>query len=159
MARLIAAMWLVWCAGIVGRADSGLAQPHELNQSGPPTLPVGEGRDLVMRLCADCHGLEAAVGQRRALTDWEETIVRMLDRGVGGTDDELKSVVSYLSRAFGKVNVNAADSRNLQSVLELSSPVADALIKGRPYATVADLAKIPGIDAKAIETMKDRIVF
>lgn len=124
-----------------------------------PELPAGDGRDLVVRLCSDCHGLKTAVAQRRSLSGWEDTMAVMVGRGVGGTDEELKAATIYLARAFGKVDVNAADARDIEVVLEVSSDVARAVIKARPYETFDDLARVPGIDVKALSTRKDRVVF
>jgi hypothetical protein len=52
----------------------------------------------------------------------------MVGRGVGGTDDELKAATMYLVRAFGKVDVNAADARELEAVLEIPTELANAII-------------------------------
>ena len=107
-------------------------------------LPPGEGRDLVIKLCSDCHGLNATVTTRRTLAAWEDVMVAMQGRGVGGTDEELGQVVVYLARAYGKVDVNAADARSLQVVLEVTPAVAEAMIKARPFAALSDLSKVPG---------------
>ena len=152
---------LIWGLCVAGRAVGAAAQSGApaAPQSTTSELPPGEGRDLVITLCSDCHGLKTSIAQRRSLSGWEEIMEFMQGRGVGGTEDEQKTVVKYLSHAFGKVDVNSADSRNLQGVLELTPELAEALIKARPYEKLEDLAKIPGIDMKAIEARKDRIVF
>ena len=124
-----------------------------------PELPAGDGRDLVLRLCSDCHGLKTAVAQRRSLSGWEDTMATMVGRGVGGTDEELKAATMYLARAFGKVDVNAADARELEAVLEIPTELANAIIKSRPYEKFDDLARVPGIDVKALATRQDRVVF
>lgn len=122
-------------------------------------LPPGEGRDLVIRLCSDCHGLNASVTTRRTLGAWEDVMIAMQGRGVGGTDEELGQVVRYLARAYGKIEINTADARSLQVVLEVTPAVAEALVKARPFASLADLKNVPGIDMKAMEARKDRMVF
>lgn len=123
-----------------------------------PELPPGDGRDLVLRLCSDCHGLKTVVAQRRSLSGWEDTMAVMVGRGVGGTDDELKAATMYLARAFGKVDVNAADAKELEVVLEISTDVANAIIKARPYQKFEDLTRVPGIDIKTLATRKDRVI-
>lgn len=156
---MFVALCVVWCGGMVMRADSGLATLPASPQSTPFSLPAGEGREAVMRFCLDCHVAQLVVAKRRSLAGWEQMIAKMRDNGAEGTDDDLQKVITYLSRAYGTVNVNTADSRELEGVLELTPALAEAVIKGRPYAAAADLAKVPGINAKAIETMKDRIAY
>ena len=151
----IAAM--VWLACAVLRAAAPVAQnpPKGLGDS----LPPGDGRAEVIKYCADCHDLETATAKRRSLTVWEDVIDTMVVNGLSVPDADYTKVSGYLARAFGRVNVNTDDSKNLVAVLELTPEVASALIKGRPYKTVQDLSAVPGIDAKALETRKERIVF
>lgn len=146
---------LLWSAALIVQSAAPAAAPVAQESE----LPAGEGRDLVIKLCSDCHGINASVTTRRTLGAWEDAMVAMRGRGVGGTDDELDQVTLYLARAFGRVEVNTADARNLQVVLELTPTVADALIKARPFASVDELAKVSGIDMKAMAARKERMSF
>ncbi len=148
---------MVWLACAVLRASTPVVQnpPKGLGDS----LPPGDGRAEVIKYCADCHDLETATAKRRSLTVWEEVLDTMVVNGLSVPDADYTKVSGYLARAFGKVNVNTDDSKNLEAVLELTPEVAGALIKGRPYKTIENLAAVPGIDVKALETRKERIAF
>ena len=66
------------------------------------TLPDGDGKALVQRVCAGCHGLETAVDSTRTEVDWRRVVDSMAGRGAQGTDAEFKLIVAYLAKNFGK---------------------------------------------------------
>src|SRR5215469_9867656 len=81
-------------------------------------LPAGEGKALVERICAPCHGVYPLTQRNRTKAAWESLVDNMESRGAKGTDDEFKMVVQYLVNNFGiavsdKININKASSRSL----------------------------------------------
>ena len=149
------AVAIAW-GGVVASAWS---VPAQAPQAPAAKSTEADGRAILGKLCVDCHAADAVMRQRRTLTGWEEIIDTMVAQGAGGTDDELQKAIQYLAVTVGKVNVNKDNARNLQAVLEIPAPLADALIKGRPYAAIADLARVPGLDIKAITEKSERVVF
>ena len=129
----------------------------------PSTLPPSADRELLFRVCSECHGIEDALVERRPASEWRSVADDMLRRGAQATDDEIKTIVTYLSVHAGRVNVNRASADDLKAVLELSQEQAEAIVAFRTrqgeFHTIADLKGVPGIDAKAIEERKDSIVF
>jgi competence ComEA-like helix-hairpin-helix protein len=143
---------------LVGFAAAALAQ----------TFPDGPGKAETERMCKGCHPLENVTRSRRTKDKWTEVVDNMVSRGAKGTDDEIELVIEYLSAHFGpqaavKVNVNKASSAELAAGLEIPARDAEAIVRYRTengaFKTVQDLSKVPGIDAKRIESVQDRIEF
>jgi mono/diheme cytochrome c family protein len=68
------------------------------------TLPAGEGKDLVERVCSGCHGIETALDQARTEAQWKAVVDTMIGRGAEGTDQEFATIVKYLTKNFGIKN-------------------------------------------------------
>ena len=126
-------------------------------------LPDGPGKAVVEKVCAACHGLNTVTGMRRTKDSWETTVDEMATRGATASEEEFDAVVAYLSRYFGKVNVNQAASKEIQDIAGLTSEESEAILRYRAqngaFKDFADLAKVPGVDAKRLEERKDRIAF
>ena len=136
-------------------------------------LPPGEGRGVVDRVCAPCHGVARITLRKLDKDGWARLVESMVNLGAKGTDDEIKIVIQYLSTAFplpdsekmnpDKVNVNKASSVRLTNTLKLFPEEADAIVayreKNGSFKEWQDLIKIPGVDPKIIEARKDHITF
>ena len=128
------------------------------------TLPDGQGKAVTERMCKGCHGLDNVVRARRAEDKWAEVVDDMVSRGAKGTDAEVDQVIEYLSAHFGpKINVNKAAASDLKETLGVSASDADAIVQYRtekgPFKSIQDVMKVPGVDAKKIETLQDRLDF
>jgi mono/diheme cytochrome c family protein len=64
------------------------------------TLPAGAGRDLVIRVCSQCHSPDVVAGQEFDAAAWKSLVDQMAARGAMATDEELESIVRYLVTAF-----------------------------------------------------------
>jgi competence ComEA-like helix-hairpin-helix protein len=130
-------------------------------------LPAGKGKDLVENTCGSCHGLDIVVSQHATKDGWASIVDYMVSRGASGTPAEIATIVDYLAKNFPaaatKTNVNKATSMDLQTQLELTAKDADAIVKYRTdhgdFKDWDGLVKVPGIDAKKLETKKDSIAF
>jgi competence ComEA-like helix-hairpin-helix protein len=131
-------------------------------------LPDGPGKAIVQRMCTPCHGLDNVVRARMTKDRWSKVVDEMVARGATGTDDEIDDVVDYLAAHFGpantkKVNVNKADAAELAAVLGISAADASAILSYRtqngPFKSWQDLAKVPAIDIKKIESEQDRVEY
>lgn len=65
-------------------------------------LPEGEGKKVVEKLCNDCHGPENYTKKKHTKDEWEKVIQDMVEKGASGTDQELDTVIAYLTKNFGK---------------------------------------------------------
>jgi competence protein ComEA len=131
------------------------------------TLPDGPGKTVTEKMCMPCHGLDNVVKARLTKDRWAKEVDDMVARGATGTDEEIDQVINYLATNFGpgapKINVNTAAPASLAVALGLSTSDAAAIVSYRNangrFKDLKDLAKIPGIDVKKIESAKDRIEF
>jgi competence protein ComEA len=90
----------------------------------------------------------------------------MLQEETDVTAAERAAIVEYLSSNFmpgGKIYVNKAKAKDLETALELSSADAEAIVRYREekgsFRTLDDLKKVPGLDAGKVEARKDRLDF
>jgi competence protein ComEA len=132
------------------------------------TLPDGPGKAVAEKMCKGCHGLENIIRSRRTKDKWSDIVDDMVARGAKGTDSEADEVVEYLAAHFGpnavqKVNVNKAGAPDLISGLGVSAADADTIVRYRgdhgTFKSIQELLKVPGIDAKKIESNRDRVEF
>lgn len=136
-------------------------------QDGSPrknsSLPEGDGKQQLQTLCAGCHALGAVVAARRTRLGWERSVGEMVARGAKGSDDELESVVAYLTLHFGKVNVNAADAGELVSALGLPQSEAQAILDWRQkhgdFQDFSGLKLVPGLDLTRLEAKRPLLAF
>ena len=130
---------------------------------GAQQLPGGPAKNLVTAVCGACHDVDTAVGERRTKAGWQATVDAMVNRGARATDDEIKTVIEYLARYFGVVNVNRATAQEIADVLEVPATNAEAIVQYRAqngdFTDLDGLKKVPGLDAKTLDERKDRIAF
>jgi len=63
-------------------------------------LPQGEGRDVTVRVCSQCHSPELAASQRLDQAGWKDLVAQMANNGAQATDAEFAQITQYLSTAF-----------------------------------------------------------
>jgi competence protein ComEA len=124
-------------------------------------LPDGPGKETVLKICRDCHELDIITAENRTKEAWQKTIAKMLDRGAEGTAEQFEAVVAYLTKHYGRINVNKAPAEEIADGLALAPKDAAAVVayreKNGPYKTWQDLTKVDGLDTSKIEAKKDHI--
>ncbi len=65
------------------------------------SMPTGEGKRTVVRICSECHSLDNVVNQRNTASGWEAIIDEMTLRGAQIFADDRKMVVAYLDKYYG----------------------------------------------------------
>ena len=63
-------------------------------------LPEGPGRDVTVRVCAQCHSPEIAAQQSLDAAGWKALVDQMANNGANGTDAEFDTITKYLPVAF-----------------------------------------------------------
>ena len=63
-------------------------------------LPSGEGRELMIRVCGQCHSPDSAADQQLDAKGWKDLVNDMASKGADATDAELDQIASYLAKAF-----------------------------------------------------------
>jgi competence protein ComEA len=138
-------------------------------QSAPPPslLPDGQGKQVIVAKCTQCHGPEMFALSRKTADDWDAVITKMTSNGLVITDEEYAVIMDYLTKNLGplpaKINVNKASAAELQKGLDLTDAEAQAIVKFHTdhgdFKTWNDVAKVDGVDPKKIEAKKDSIAF
>ena len=123
-----------------------------------------EGRALLEKACTKCHALATTTRQRNDKERWSMIVDNMVARGAELTDTEIEKLIDYLARNLGpRVNVNKANVEDLVKGLDLSKQAAAAIVEYRQkngnFKSLDDLKKVTAVDAKEIESRKDRIEF
>lgn len=142
-------------------------------------LPPGKGQAIVQQQCGGCHALKVVTAKRASKQQWSTIVDHMITRGAEVPDEEIETLVDYLTKNFGPasapageekghdrsgpVNVNSATAVELAAALDLSAAESTSIVSYREQNGIfkewRDLTKIPGIEIKKIESNKDRLVF
>jgi len=75
-------------------------------------LPDGPGKEIVGKVCIDCHDSGNFRKARFTTEEWTDSVEDMVQRGATGTPQELEAVVAYLTKNFGKDTPAAAEKTN-----------------------------------------------
>ena len=65
-------------------------------------LPDGAGKDLVLKVCTACHEATRITSKKQTKEEWNDTVDKMAGRGAKASDEEFETIVTYLTRYFGK---------------------------------------------------------
>jgi competence protein ComEA len=112
-------------------------------------------------VCTECHVLELVRDTPRSYDAWHETVQEMVDRGATGTDQQFEDIMDYLHRTLTTIDVNNADTDELEIVLGVSDKVAHAIIQRRAqrrFTGLADLETIRGTNRVALKA-KARLIY
>jgi hypothetical protein len=107
-------------------------------------------------VCTRCHVASQFLTSPRSSGRWEETYGQMARNGATGTDEQLNRVVHYFQKNLTIINVNTSPVEELQPTLQVDDATADAIVDRRakkPFAGVADLAKVPGVDPAKLDKL------
>jgi competence protein ComEA len=130
-------------------------------------LPDAPSRDLVIRVCGQCHEPVRAAALRLTRDGWEGVVDKM--KGIGAsafaTPAELAEITDYLAENFKgeapkPLNLNTAPSIDLEAVAGLLRKEAAIWIEYRkktPCKTLDDLKKVDGLPFKKIDDKRDRL--
>jgi competence protein ComEA len=127
-------------------------------------LPEGKGKDIFVKMCSNCHGLDQVTTSRYPRKQWAYVVDDMVSRGAEGSDDDVNSVIGYLSRNFGKpVNINTSTAKEIETGLSFTAAQAELVVRYRTdkgaFKTYEDLLKVPGLDADLLDEQKKNILF
>ena len=84
---------LVAALSLTALAGPALAEDYKL-------LPEGPGRDVMVRVCAQCHSPEIAAQQSLDAPGWKALVDQMANNGANATDAEFDTISKYLATAF-----------------------------------------------------------
>ena len=81
-------------------------------------LPEGPGKDVVVKACTSCHGVDNFTSKRNTREDWKSVVETMIGYGAEVTPEQSEIIVNYLTKYFGKeakVARDIASSRQWRS--------------------------------------------
>jgi DNA uptake protein ComE-like DNA-binding protein len=116
----------------------------------------------VQAVCGRCHTTALFLNQTRSWDRWNDVFADMTQRGANGTEEQLARVTSYFLENLTLVNVNSSPADELAWVLGVADEVVQAIIARRerqPFANLAELRAVPGVDPGKLEKRKSRILF
>jgi cytochrome c5 len=93
---------------LAGLAALSLGLVTPLHAQTAPTLPPGEGRDLVASVCTGCHALNTIVQIRDGSAGWRQFVNYMIMKGAQVSQHDSDTIVQYLTTNFGPSSPPAA---------------------------------------------------
>jgi competence protein ComEA len=125
--------------------------------------PDVDAQATFTRICVKCHTPDRIVNDRRTRDQWQEEIDKMVAKGATGTDDELATVLDYLLRHHGRVDMNRAAAGDMCLILSVPASQADAIVAYRKehgkFEDFDALSKVPGIDVDKLSRERDAMSF
>src|SRR6266705_4526031 len=91
------------------------------------SLPDGPGKEVFESVCSLCHTPTAPMGKQWTKPQWEAKVTEMLQEEPDVTAQERAAILEYLSTNFrpgGKIYINKARAKDLETALDLSSSEA-----------------------------------
>lgn len=119
-------------------------------------------QEAIHKVCDGCHDTQIVMDTPKDYDAWHDTIQSMIDRGARGTPHEFDMIMQYIFENMTTVDVNHSDAETLETVLAVNEDTANAIMAQRDKQRIADLAeleKIPGVDAPTVEAKKRMIYF
>jgi competence protein ComEA len=86
-----------------------------------------------------------------------ESIRRQVTVGTGAPAKGKAKATTTASSAAAKVNINTADQAQLETLPGIGPAHAKAIIAGRPYRSVDDLARVKGVGKTRADELKDLV--
>ena len=129
---------------------------------GLATVRAADSDANLQAVCGRCHTIAVFQNKPRSWERWNDVFADMTQRGASGTDEQLERVTKYFLENLTLVNVNKSPADEIAWVLGVNDDVAQAIIARRehqPFADLAQLRAVPGVDASKLEDRKSRILF
>jgi competence ComEA-like helix-hairpin-helix protein len=117
MIRLIASAVLA-VASLFGAAAQQTTPPAP----GGTPLPDGPGKPILQRACIGCHSLTTVTSKRASHDEWSETLEKMVSRGADLSDEEIDTLLEYLSANFGPAGSKSEHPASPETTTPPSSP-------------------------------------
>ncbi len=127
-----------------------------------PAADFDPNLQAVQAVCGKCHVVSVFMKQARSWDRWNDVFADMTQRGAKGTDEQLERVTTYFLENLTLVNVNSSPADELAWVPGVRDEVAQDIIARRrrqPFASLAELSAVPGVDSAKLEQRKSRILF
>jgi competence ComEA-like helix-hairpin-helix protein len=130
----------------------------------PAQFPAGPGKDLLQKVCTECHTLESVPHLKYPKEKWQTIVYSMVDMGAEASAAQIDLIVDYLAKNFGaKINPNKASAQEMEEALALTTKEAEGIVlyrmKHGDFKDTGELLKVEAVDPKKIDASKDRLDF
>src|SRR5712692_11527680 len=71
--------------------------PKGVDQKLANQFPEGEGKEIILSACVQCHGLGEILSHRLETPRWQKSVVDMVARGAQLLPGETETLVQYLA--------------------------------------------------------------
>lgn len=124
-------------------------------------FPEGEGKDIVLSACVQCHGLGEIISHRMDAKGWKKSILDMVARGTQLLPGESETLVQYLAANFSPLlDVNKVTAVELANLPSVDKSLAEAIVRYRekngPFKEIQDVSKVEGVSQQILEKIKDK---
>ena len=87
--------------------ENPITRSQPLQPSGPGMaisgdLPEAEGKQVLVKICSHCHGVETFSRMRMTPAEWRVIVTDMQQRGATGSEAEIQTVLTYLGKYLAK---------------------------------------------------------
>jgi competence protein ComEA len=160
----LAVMSVIAFFAVTAAATSPLEQdPSPAAATAQDRFPEATGKAALLKVCSNCHTAESVVQSLRTRQEWSDVVDQMARFGAEASDQEYDQILKYLVKYFSPIPINKATAKDLQTALEISADVAEAIVAYRAekgdFKTVDDVKKVPGVEAGTIDALRFRVVF
>jgi len=143
-----------------GRSQSSVIQVAGDQSDG---LPEGKGKVALLRACVQCHEIDVVTRTRYTEAGWRRLVGIMVERGAELSEPETADVTAYLSKYFGKTNVNKAAAAQLEKELGLTEKEAQTIVAYREQngdiKSLDQLKSVPSVSPDKIQAKAEAIAF
>ena len=101
--------------------------------------------------------LDAFLARRRAMSLFILFLLAVFPAYAAERGAKPATAVPTREASAGKVDVNTADLQALQSLPGVGRQIAQAIIDHRPYKTVAELERVPGIGSERLKDLRKHV--
>jgi competence ComEA-like helix-hairpin-helix protein len=156
MFAVVGCVWLVAMLGVAG-------PPVFAEVRVPETQADDAGAALIARMCSRCHESARIVEKRRTRSDWQEVLLKMIEKGAEGGEKDFEALFAYLVATYGQVYINQAPPDEMVAVLGVTPSEAEAIAKYRAangnFTDFDAILKVPGVSSSTLEKHRGAVLF
>jgi hypothetical protein len=159
-AAILTAATLAATLTAAGLATRALAQDNagEMAAGNTQAMALDPEYRFVQPVCTACHTPQRFL-RARPWKQWQDTFSRMLAHGAEGTPEQWDHIHHYFARNLTIIDVNNDLEDEISAALGVSEDTAISIVRNAPFADIADLERVRGVDKAALERIEPRLIF
>lgn len=89
-------------------AETPASEPQTAQTAAPAAnstaMPDGAGKAIAQKQCAVCHAVTVVTAKHASRSEWEQVVNQMVSRGADLSDDDIDTVLEYLTKNYGPLD-------------------------------------------------------